>query len=461
MLNKSVCNRFGFLFIVLAVTACTPHKAYRTDSEVCVRSDPDVDCPESTLQEYADAARPDAGYLLAFIEFDDQGQLHDRSQMQVVIDDLYKKAATQDLLMVVFVHGWKHSAAPGDKNIRMFQKSLERISEMESGISRKTGYEARKVVGIYLGWRGASVTVPGVQELTFWDRKNTAHKVGHGGVTEVLNRLELIRKTKKSVAADPDKSRTRLVVVGHSFGGAIVFSALSQILMTGFIDTAGPDGQISNVKGFGDLVVLINPAFEALRFAPLSDMTNERRRYFQSQLPVIVVLTSEADYATKYAFPAGRWFSTLLEKHRSTTRTNAVDGEDEVIDQRSANITAAGHFEPYKTHYLRATGERTAGSPDDESVAESVRMFFELSQRWEDDEPGSIIDFGDSVLERSANSAGRNPYLVIEVDKQLIRDHNDIDDARVASFVRQLILISSQSTDLEERQIKRSHVTGK
>ena len=48
------------------------------------------------------------------------------------------------------------------------------------------------------------------------------------------------------------------------------------------------------------------------------------------------------------------------------------------------------------------------------------------------------------MLERTETSAGRNPYLVTYVDKDLIRDHNDIADWRVINFLKQLILLSSQ-----------------
>ncbi len=440
---------------------CTPHKLYRTDTKICVSSQPAQDCQERALQEFKDPAHPDAGYLLGFIEFDDQGQVFERQQMDAVLTALQTEAASTNLLMVVFVHGWKHSAAPGDTNIETFRRSLERISELESRISRETGAEARKVVGIYLGWRGGSITWPGVKELTFWDRKNTAHKVGHGGVTEVVSRLELVRKTKDAMEGEQGRSRTRLVVIGHSFGGAVVYSALSQILAAGFVDTVGPAGTITDVKGFGDLVVLINPAFEATLFTSLSDMSNERASYFPAQLPVIAVLTSEADDATKRAFPMGRWFSTFFEKHREETRKNGVTGEAEVIDQKQANITTVGHFEPYRTHYLRAAVEPGAESPDQPSVEASVERFFDVSSRWENDAPGSVIEFEGSVLERTANSAGRNPYLVIRVDEQLIRDHNDIDDWRIASFVRQLILIAGQSEDLQERQLMRTRALRK
>ncbi len=217
-------------------------------------------------------------------------------------------------------------------------------------IAKLSGAPPREVAGVYLGWRGGSVTVPLLENLTFWDRKNTAQKVGHGGVTEVLSRLELIKQDKEST--DPGHSRTRLVVVGHSFGGAVVSTALAQVLESRFVQTIGPAGVQSDVAGFADLVVLINPAFEAMQFSPLSDMATERGTYFASQLPVVLELTSEADYATRYAFPAGRWLSTRFEKTRDRTRWNAVTRQQETIDESDANITAVGHFPPYRTHRL-------------------------------------------------------------------------------------------------------------
>lgn len=453
-------------FTVVLVAAyvfagCTQNDIYRTNTELCVTSRPDAECRDRALQEIRDPARPDARYLLGFVEFDDQGQVFDRNKMRVVVDQLAGRSGMQDILMVVFVHGWKHSAAAGDGNIDTFRQELARLSELESAIGRKTGEPAREVVGVFLGWRGGSLTLPGVQELTFWDRKNTAHKVGHGGVTEVVSRLEQIRKTKDAIVQaerkDPRaRSRTRLVVVGHSFGGALVYSALSQVLMTGFVDTVGPDGTLSDVRGFGNLVVLINPAFEAARFTPLSDMANERGSYFPTQLPVIAILTSEADDATKRAFPIGRWFSTFFEKHRLQIRKNGVTGEDEEIDQQEANITAVGHFEPYRTHWLRTAAGADAADAERASVKASLDRFAEVSDRWENDAPGSVIEFEGSILERTKTSVSRNPYLVIRVDRQLINNHNHINDARITSFIRQLILIAGQSEELQKRRTMRA-----
>lgn len=439
---QSLARRLYAIFIAAALAGCAPFTQYRTDYKLCVNPTEEfsASCAQHALQQFP--VPGDSNYLMGFIEFDDQGQLWDRKQMWSVLDRLTTETAKKDLLMVVFVHGWKHSAAPGDDNTDTFRKVLASLSKAEQEISQKSGIPARKVAGIYLGWRGGSVPVAGIQELTFWERKNTAQEVGHGGVTEVLNRLEALKRDKAAI--DKAGGRTRLVVVGHSFGGAVVYTALGQILSNRFVRTAGAPSVQTYVEGFGDLVVLINPAFEATLFSPIHDMAMERAFYPPSQLPLMAVLTSENDQATRKAFPIGRTLSTLLEKHRDMTRHNAVTGKDEVINERLANITAIGHFEPYRTHTLRPVKD-DAGNKSVKSAQglDSVLSTVQATAGWENEKPGSTIRFDDVILERTATSAARNPYLVIRVDKELIPNHNDIDDDRIVGFVRNLVLVTT------------------
>lgn len=311
--------------------------------------------------------------------------------MRSVLDKLKEEAASHELAIMVFVHGWKHSAAPGDANINTFRGILTQLSDAEAYIAKATGKPARHVVGIYLGWRGGSVPVPYLENITFWDRKNTAQKVGYGGVAEVLSQLESIQATSKSW----------LAIVGHSFGGAVVHTAVVQNLENRFAQPAVPAGQESNIKGFGNLVVLINPAFEANLFTPLSDMSVERSHYLDSQPPVMAVLTSEADDATGKAFPAGRWLSTLFENEHDRQRLNAVTGRMETISEHDANITAVGHFEPYRTHrlYPKPQTEQKRRELKTADAEKSVRMLMRSSVSWRDDAPGSVIPFGDVILD--------------------------------------------------------------
>jgi len=439
----------------LMTLGCTPLVQYRTNYEPCSSADPAHECVDRAIQHFMPAAStvPGDGYWLGFVEFDDQGQLFDRRQMYAVLGQIALQSAKDDSIVVVFVHGWKHNAREGDDNIDHFRDVLRRLSQTEYAFSMSQGLQARKVLGVYLGWRGESVSIPGLDNVSFWDRKNTAHKVGHGAVTEVLNRIDQIRQTKDAEDGS-GHSRSRVVVVGHSFGGAVVYSALEQILESRFVQASSTPGVVGDAAGFGNLVVLVNPAFEALLYAPLSDMSTERTTYFASQLPVLAVMTSVADDATKIAFPMGRWFSQFFEKERTETRTNPISHATESISEHRADITTVGHFAPYWTHTLRASG-KTAAEVHARPADERARSVLNVAQSWEDDHPGSTIDFPGSVLERTTNSAGRNPYLVISVAGTLIPSHDAIWDPRVESFIAHLILVTSQSGDLSERRAQR------
>ncbi|HKY02090.1 MAG TPA: alpha/beta fold hydrolase [Burkholderiales bacterium] len=420
-----------------ALAGCAPHQQYRTERSLCSAPESGSQCDAHAMQ----ALKNDSGqeYWLNFIEFDDQGQLWQRKQMDDVLTRL--DAAQEHLLIVVFVHGWKHSAEPGDANIETFKKVLSKLAAAEAYRARIGGSPARRVAGVYLGWRGSSVTFPGAKELTFWARKSTAQRVGAVGVSEVLSRIELVQRTKGTVLDGPNS--TRVAVVGHSFGGAVVYTALAHILQNRFISSAGPDGLQSAVVGFGNLVVLINPAFEASLYAPLSDMSFERNWYSPAQLPTLAILTSEADYATRYAFPAGRSVSTIFEYDREVERVNRTTRATERIDTGVANRSAIGHFEPYRTHTLYPVEHKARASVPALSVENSAEIFKVALQAWRDDVPGSKIPFGELTLERTPNSAGRNPCMVIYVDGELIDDHNDIDDQRIVEFLKQLISISA------------------
>jgi hypothetical protein len=435
-------------------SACTTTNVIRESDAICTSPDPDTECPKDSLQYILPVGAKAPTYSLGIIELDDQGQLQRRSQMLSVLDDATRIAGSDDdYISVVFVHGWKHSAAPHDGNIETFRAALLRLSKNEQELSARIGKPPRKIVGAYVGWRGGSISVPYLDNLSFWDRKNTAHKVGHNGVTEILTRLDAIRIAKDALAGG--QSRSRLVVVGHSFGGAIVYSALGQILESRFIQPQLDPLRIGDMQGFGNLVVLINPAFEAELFSSLSDMSLERATYFKSQLPVLAVLTSEADDATKIAFPLGRHLSTMFEKEKAIERPNPISKTTEKIDEHDTNVTAIGHYQTYQTHYLKATDTKL-DQVTDVTTGGSAASIIDVSQQWENDAPGSVIEFPGSSLTRTQSSAGRNPYLIIKVDKALIRNHNDLSNPRIAEFISHLILVASQTTDAAVRVSERA-----
>ena len=157
------------------MAACSSNDIYRSDYNACDYK-ASGDCVENALQVHTPDGEDE--YRLAFVEYDDKGQLRDRKQMDAVLDEYRRLASSDDVLLITFVHGWHHSAKPEDGNIVSFRKMLVEVSKMEDAGSKQHDRQNRKVLGLYFGWRGDSIRVPYVNSVTFWDRKNTAHHVG-------------------------------------------------------------------------------------------------------------------------------------------------------------------------------------------------------------------------------------------------------------------------------------------
>lgn len=424
-MNHFNCNPATLIFLLsFLLMGCAPNSIYRSNYTDC-RVTPSTDCATHSLQEYTRQA-DQSDYLLGFVEIDDQGQLRDRKQMQALIDKLYTIAQKDSLLINVFVHGWHHSAAPGDSNIEGFKQVLARISQAENS---KKNTVRRKVVGVYVGWRGDSITIPVVNGVTFWDRKNTAQEIGYLGVTELLLKLEEVANIKN--ATEPP-IKSRLVTIGHSFGGAALYSATSQILMSRFINSQPNKNYVGSAQGFGDLVVLLNPAFEALRYAPAFDLSQSRCSFFQDQTPKLAILTSESDNATGIAFPLGRTVNTVFETHSEIKRDNC--GHSTTLDEGAADRNAVGHYLPLVSHTLK---------PLDSGQAEHEVKRAGLKNMWGKQTAGGTTQFGKTLLTHLNKTVPNSPYLNIRVDPALMDGHNDIFRPEVDGFIDLLIQMST------------------
>ncbi|MCK9605696.1 MAG: esterase [Methylomonas sp.] len=425
---KHIKARALQLFIVTAclLSGCASNEIYRSDYRPCDVT-PGNACEQNSQHTYNKGT--DDEYTLGFVEIDDQGQMRDRKQMQALLDTLYQKAAQESILLTVFVHGWHHNARPGDSNIESFKENLARISKIESQRATDLGRPPRKIAGVYIGWRGESIDVPPFNYLTFWDRKSTAQDVGYLGITELLIKLEEIANVRNSMTP-PIKSR--LVVIGHSFGGAVVFSATSQILASRFIDSRENKGFTDTAKGFGDLVVLLNPAFEALRYSPFYDLAQARCSYFPEQVPRLAILTSEADDATGILFPMGRVFSTVFETHHDIERNECKHLLS--LDEGEADRYTVGHYLPLISHTL---------TPVTDEKNLQLANYKNMKHIWSTQTPGNTTQYGSTVLTHLNKTNPRNPYLNIRVDESIIADHNDVFNEKVMEFIRLLIGLST------------------
>ena len=146
---------------------------------------------------------------------------------------------------------------------------------------------------------------------------------------------------------------------GHSFGSLAIYNAISESLIdsvSGGIASlsSSPSAGEQVSSPYADLIVLINPAFEGARFEPLYQASLNRMKrgpYIPTQDPVLVLVTGTSDYATRYAFPIGRFFSTLFQDNSPESK-DGTDIDGRADEERNANRNTVGHIPRYMTHDL-------------------------------------------------------------------------------------------------------------
>ena len=232
----------------LILVGCAPQTPYRAghDATEVVVADPKL-CPE--LHAASQFRIP-----VVYVEIDEQGYFQDRSQMEQAL--ALVAAAGKPKYVVVFVHGWFHSARPGDENVRRFKCALNNLQAIDGNIHED-------VVGLYIGWRGKSWSLPLMQYATFWDRKNTSEEIGRGSLVEFLIRLERVAKPSPS-------SLNKLMLIGHSFGGGRVARASAEfperVTRTVIIDShMRLDDEKRSTRPFEIGPRRVYPTFEAAR----------------------------------------------------------------------------------------------------------------------------------------------------------------------------------------------------
>ncbi|CAG9168921.1 hypothetical protein LMG23992_01347 [Cupriavidus laharis] len=428
-------------------------------------------------------------YELHFVEFDDQGWLfpntaasadalatNPSNQIDNLMDRLTFLLAKkgEDLSIVVFVHGWKHNAQANDVNVREFRALLEAAGAEERDRAGPAG-KPRKVVGVYVAWRGKSWTVPDpLLSLTFWARKEAARRVSIGSSRELFARLRSLRthynhalQTGAASEKAGARPRIRTLMIGHSFGGLILYAAMSGSLIESLaaqrdLDGAGKGTELAERPA--DMILLINPAFEASRYEALYRVSL-RYKPTRFQPPLLVSVTSIKDWATGIAFPIGRSVNTLFE--RETTS-----------EQGTAMKKTPGHIDHYLTHrlYAHAPGEvpgadnatpgdsaRCAGWRSEaelkdlhgEELGKAVRQNKKLEAEdaaeffRQNLTPGYLLkpnwtrtfcggSFLTTVVGADESAVANAMIWNVEVDGDVIKNHDDVMNPMFRAFMRQL-----------------------
>lgn len=362
-------HRFVFLLAVVAL-ACTSTK----DEPIRARVDASneiVDVPYGSVNgdllnrspyervRFEFDAAPDSfeaemdspgphQFLLAALELDDRGSLFRPDQLDTVRKMIATEGAERGAIVFVFVHGWKHNATPCDQNLACFRKVLTHLTYTED---RRAGTaDARRVIGIYVGWRGLSSCREPAKELSFWARKRAAERIGGAVARDALQTIQQSVLALRRNAAGRDST---LIIVGHSFGAALVYRAAEPYLNQELSYArrhvrAKQEAVLPGISGFADLVVLVNPAFEAERLNPLVKLVRavkrDALRFNDTQVPRLVVVSSVGDLPTHFAFPVGRFLS-LVSHPADLLRWPPY---------WARYLITAGNYRPFHTHRAEA-----------------------------------------------------------------------------------------------------------
>jgi hypothetical protein len=472
----------GVLLLIwgIALSSCTSFHPYRTqdsNSALTCKSDPNGIVEKGTCSSAA--WESDADYDLFFAEFDDQGLVHPIDESAVGfaskqiagIDQALRTRFKEDLNLIVYVHGWKHDARSGDSDVQKFRQLLHSTRVLEDAKKNdplESGH--RRVVGVYVGWRGLSTTAEPFKELSFWGRKETSSRVAVGSARELFSRLRAFQQMRNAKwdeqwtsnpgrieKLDPTKNEygrppVQMLILGHSFGAQLVFSAIAENLIEALSSDLSDPG--ARIQRYGDMIILINPAFEATRFMPLLRVA-KNRKYDHYQAPLLVTITTTSDQATKVWFPLGRWFDSVFE-HYSSPNEHAVA------------LHTIGHLNQYITHELElstatesdaacAGWKEPQGKDARDILAKDVTIEKQASEIFFNQYRQSVGGTQKAVLPQAWTrtfcggtrlrftgaqnpevSDGNMPVWNVRTHSPIIVGHNDFETTYLATFIRQL-----------------------
>ena len=100
---------------------------------------------------------PNKPYSSFVVELNDYGTFWSRDKAQDALNEVDRQSKETNTIVVLYVHGWHHNAAPDNSNLAAFHKSLEELKDKldkkpyEDARLELTGKADVKVIGIYLG----------------------------------------------------------------------------------------------------------------------------------------------------------------------------------------------------------------------------------------------------------------------------------------------------------------------
>jgi hypothetical protein len=415
--------------IVLACTilaGCT--------KEVRYRFFPDQQCEPQPDCVNLPARQSGAGWELGYIEFDDKGEAWDDLQTDKAVE-LIQQARRDNgaAVVLLYVHGWKNSAndaPPGKvKDVEKFKVALNAVATLVS--RAKTDERLPPLVGIYVGWRGGTIGVEPLKTLTYWSRRAVARRVGRKGLFDSIGRII-------DAAKPPSDDRSRVILVGHSFGARVLEHAVDGLderggregRMLAWQNALPADKTAASPPPPVDLVVFVNAATQSslsgktigrllekgtVFYPPggspeaCADDPNGDRRPQCRPVPLYVALTSTGDSDTRFIMPVANAVippAPLPLRLRSAAFTSRLRSHD-VVEQDCPPPV------PYRCDPEDATEFCFEAFRDEERVCYQVQ--------------------------RKPNASNTTPFWAMTVDPRVVENHGDIWNQNLLALFSELL----------------------
>jgi hypothetical protein len=422
----------GGLILLPLASACVPHRPYWLEPE------PGVAWKNTSKQLEMNKA----GEMLAkgtqgepplcIVEFDDHGEFWSGRQEQAVERMLKAKKGGKPPLVILFAHGWKNNADPKCGDLESFKKLLREL-EQEQVLTRQFN-----VCGIYVGWRGdvtpRKVEYTGVgfvaRQLTIYNRMDAADRLANG--------LPFTRFLSKVAQLSMQESGGKCVMIGHSLGARILENTITRSLVENYglaSDRSGNRGSIA-LKKPADLVLLINPASDALRvrqtlmsvqWSPLSEqrlIKGDGSLGDRYHVPLIISLRSETDTATGNIYTAAMKLGKWGRKTRMYPVSNGSEDhrQKEYITQTGPTLA---HLLSHQVQEIKKPVE-LAVKPLDYNLHQATQNRFLLTHEGQAKQWYQIVPDtqGSFKVYAPEDETRRGSYWVMQVPPKVLNGHS-------------------------------------
>jgi len=268
---------------------------------------------------------------------------------------------------------------------------------------------------------------------------------GAGELPDLLREIDDIRIAANNQIHARNQLFSSLTIVGHSLGGAMLLSAMQQIVFPTKPHFTTPSRPLQ--KNVGDLVVLLNPAVEARRYGYFETVVSHGATFDPSQAPVLVTISSKGDWPNKWPFWIARFITTLHSPQRWYEPVRST-----------VNL---GFRSTWKTHEL-SMEENVAKEIDDKKTFLLTYLDYYPNdadpQSSPDNLSGDAKFYGGKVCltqRKGLNLASNAPFLIIQGTTDIIKGHNDIFSNRLLTF------LLPYATATERKRVKefcKSHI---